>query len=118
MRKTKKDYADRKGVTQEPMVEEDLEQVSPLHCLMRSFCFCKLLGYHLRSETYQWTESPLKMGRAYIFFTDSIQEIKDEIYYITGITMDTADSSGTGGNTDKGDVCQQILTTYRHYYIS
>ena len=30
------DYHDRKGVTQLPLVEEDLNQVSPLHSLMRS----------------------------------------------------------------------------------
>ena len=31
--------------------------------------------------------------------------------------MDSADSTGKGGNTNKGDVCQRLLTDYRHVIV-
>ena len=30
--------------------------------------------------------------------------------------MDTADSTGKGGNTDKGDVCKRLMTSERHHF--
>ena len=47
VKKRRKDYSDRKGLTQEPLVDEDLSIVSPLHSLMRSYDFFQNLFYHL-----------------------------------------------------------------------
>ena len=30
--------------------------------------------------------------------------------------MGTADSTGKGGNTDKGDVCKRLMTSERHHF--
>ena len=30
--------------------------------------------------------------------------------------MDTTDSTGKGGNTDKGDVCKRLMTSERHHF--
>ena len=56
VKKAKGDYADRKGLTQEPLVDENLNMVSPLHSLMRTFSFVLTQMYHLQSETFVWTE--------------------------------------------------------------
>ena len=62
-----------------------------------------------------WIFTPIEW--AYKFNTDSIQQIKDDILWKTAITNDTANSSVTGGNRDKSDICQRILTTYRHRLV-
>ena len=60
----KSTYEDRKGVTQEPLVDDNsVFSVSPLHSLMRVFDFVKQLLYHLRSETFKWTHSQIILGR-------------------------------------------------------
>lgn len=117
VKKRKNDYEDRKGVTQNPIVQEDLNTVSPLHCLMRSFDFCLNLLYHLRSETFQWTESILQLGRAHQFLTAAKGEVKELVKEKTGIVMDAADPTGMGGNTNKGDVCARLLTDHRQVLV-
>ena len=37
MKKRKGDEADRKGVTQEPLIDDNLNDVSPVHVLMNTF---------------------------------------------------------------------------------
>ena len=102
LKRSRGDYGDRKGVTQQPLVDEDLNAVSPLHSLMRSFDFCKNLLYHLCSETYQWTESSLQLGRASVFLTKAKEEVREEILSQTGLPLDAADPTGMGGNQNKG----------------
>ena len=118
VKRKKKDYSDRHGITQEPLVDEDLEKVSPLHCLMRVWEFCQLMLYHLCSGTFIWTESAKKLGDdLHQSFTNAKQEVKACVKMKTGITMDAVDATGKGGNTNKGDVCQRLLTDFRHVIV-
>ena len=57
VKRSRGDYSDRKGLTQEPIVDENLNMVSPLHSLMRTFSFVLTLLYHLWAEIFLWTES-------------------------------------------------------------
>ena len=65
------DYSNRKGLTQEPVVDENLNMVSPLHSLMRSFSFALNLLYHLRAEIFVWTESSIWLGNSYRFLVQA-----------------------------------------------
>ena len=113
------DFSTRMGLTQEPIVDEDLNSVSPLHSLMRTFSFVLLLLYHLRSCIFMWTESSLQMGRSYRFFAQAKTEAKEHVKTCTGmgITMDAADLTGKGGNTNKGDVCQRLMTQHKDVLV-
>ena len=60
IRKQKADYSIRGGLTQEPVIQDDLKMISPLHSLLMCFGFILKLIYHLRSQTFYWTESEKK----------------------------------------------------------
>ena len=107
-----------KGLTQEPLVDENLNMVSPLHSLMRTFSFVLTLMYHLRSEIFLWTESTIRLGRSYRFLVKAKDEAKCIVQERTGIVMDAADPTGKGGSTNKGDVCQRLLTQHREVLVS
>ena len=98
VKKRKGDYLDRKGITQRPVAGEDLNDISPLHCVLRGFDFPVSLQYHLRSETFQWTESELNLGRATTFYKDAKTDIRANVKDATGISMDAADPTGNGIN--------------------
>ena len=118
LKRLRGDYADRKGVTQEPLADENMNSVSPLHSLMRSFDFVKSLLYHLRSETFQWTESTLQLGRSAPFFTKAKDEVRERVLEETGLPLDAADPTGMGGNSNKGDLCKRLLTDHREVLVS
>ena len=69
---------------------------------MISFDFCKNLLYHLRSETFQWTESSLQLGRSYQFLVKAKDEVREIVLKETGLPLDAADPTGMGGNSNKG----------------
>ena len=118
VKRKKGDYDDRKGLTQRPTVSIDLNMVSPLHSLMRSFDFLLTLLYHLRSETFKWTDSAKQLGDSYQRFVNAKEEVKSIVKEKTHIVMDAADPTGKGGNTNKGDVCERLLTTHRSVLVS
>ena len=105
-------------MTQQPQVEEDLNTVSPLHCLMRTFEFLIHLMYHLKSGVLKWTESSLQMGRAYQHYDVAKQQAKAYVKSQTGITMDAADPTGKGGSTNKGDVCKRLMDDHREVLVN
>ena len=117
VKRARGDYGDRKGLTQEPLVDENLNHVSPLHCLMRTFSFVLNLLYHLRAEIFLWTESSLRLGNSKQFLLQAQDESKALVKEKTGITMDAADPTGKGGNTNKGDVCQRLLVDHREVLV-
>ena len=69
IKKRKGDYSVRGGITQEPLIQENLHLVSPLHAIMRCLGFVLILIYHLMSGTFQLTESPKKLGEASQHYT-------------------------------------------------
>ena len=62
MKKRKGDEADRKGVTQEPLIDDNLNDVSHVHALMYTFKWLQQLAYFLNAESYLWTESAIELG--------------------------------------------------------
>ena len=118
IKKRKNDYETRGGLTQEPIVEDDLKMVSPLHCLMRCFDFVLKLIYHLMSETFQWTESNKKLGKHAESYFKAKNYAHEVIKQQTGIKVDIPDSAGKGGSTTTGNVCERMLKDYRYILVS
>ena len=118
IKRRKGDYSIRGGLTQEPLIQDVLNMVSPLHAIMRVLGFVLLLIYHLMSETFQWTESPTKLGGSNQRYTTAKEEARRKVYQQTGIKMDIPDATGKGGSTNTGNVCEQLLSDYRHILVS
>ena len=117
IKKRKGDEADRKGVTQEPLIDGNLNDISPVHALMNTFKWLQKLAYFLNAESYIWTESAIELGsHTKQIYDKCVDDCKILIRQKTGIRMDTADPSGKGGNTDKGDVCKRLMTSERHHF--
>ena len=95
-------YDDRKGLTQEPLIDDDsVFSISPLHCLMRCFDFVKNLLYFLRAETFQWTQSQAILGSKFQCLKAAKEEVKSKVLKETGEPLDAVDSTGQGGNASK-----------------
>lgn len=79
----------------------------------------KTLIYHLRSDTYIWSESQIKLGRAFGHY----QAAKDQIQHRLGepdinIPLDASDPTGMGGNANKGDLCKRLFVDHRELMVS
>ena len=81
-----------------------------MHSLLRSWDMIKHIMYHVHSGNYVWSDSQLELKQGYRFYLNSKAEIKAAVKNATGITMDAADPTGHGGNTDKGDICRRLMT--------
>ena len=75
VKKRKGDYDTRKGLTQEPIVKEDIAILSPLHALLRSFDFCCKIMQFLKARIFKWTESKIELGRSYAFLVNAKADI-------------------------------------------
>ena len=112
-------YADRKGLTQMPLVSDDsVISVSPLHALLRCFDFVKKLLYYLNAGIFQWTRSQIILGLSYRHLLNAEENIKHEIEQQTGLPLDAADPTGQGGNANKGDLCKRLLVDHRSLLVS
>ena len=112
------DYADRKGLTHEPLLEIDLNQVSPLHSLLRSFDFLLKLVYYQRAGICIWTESQVKLGPSYRHLMNAKEEVRRIAQSATSIPIDAADPTGKSGNVNKGDTCRAYLTKHRNVLVN
>ena len=91
----------RQGLTQEVMIDENLNMVSLLHCLLRIFDFTtKLMGF-LCAEIFVWSESQLVLGRSFAFLEKAKADIKEVVLARTGIPINAADPTGKEGNANK-----------------
>ena len=54
--KKRKDYESRFGVTNEPIIPEDVISVSPLHSILRGFDALMKITTHLHIGHYSWSE--------------------------------------------------------------
>ena len=75
--------------------------ISPLYSLLRCFGFILKLIYHLRSQTFYWTESEKKLGDSYEIYCKAKIEEREIFYSQTGIQMDIPDATGKGGTTNQ-----------------
>eukprot|EP00112_Aurelia_sp_Birch-Aquarium-sp1_P022767 Seg653.3 transcript_id=Seg653.3/GoldUCD/mRNA.D3Y31 product="hypothetical protein" protein_id=Seg653.3/GoldUCD/D3Y31 len=106
IKKRKGDYGIRKGLTQEPIVKENIAIISPLHALLRTFDFCCKITQFLKAGIFKWTESRIELGRSYAFLVNAKADIYSRVKSATGIVVGAADSSGHGGTTTNGNVCR------------
>ena len=92
VKKCRNDYADRKGLTQKPVLQDEgLLSVSPLHSVMRTFDFVKHLLYHLRAGIFEWSDAASKIGDRKPDLDKAKEDVKAHVKEETGITMDTSD---------------------------
>ena len=58
----KGDYDTRKGVTQEPITTEDINNMHPLHNLLRCFGWIFKICYHATAGHLKWSEAKLDVS--------------------------------------------------------
>ena len=112
------DYQVRKGVTNEPLVKEDISFVSPLHALLRTFDFCMKLINFLRAGIFKWSESKIALGQSYESLIKARSEVQKQIKMATGILVDAPDATGHGGSSTTGNVCRSLLENHRDVLCS
>ena len=85
---------------------------------MRSFDNILKLIYHLKSETFQWTESSHKLGKFADIYNTAKKDSRKLIDQQTGIKVDIPDAAGKGGTTTNGNVCERLLKDHRDVLVS
>ena len=65
-----------------------------------------------------WSESEKKLGNSYTVYCDAKRKSQEEVLEHTGIQMDMPDTTGKGGTTNTGNICERLLTDYRHILVS
>ena len=100
-------YNIRQGVTQEPIVKEDLNFVSPLHSYLRIWDFVLKLIIRLRVSHYNWTDS----DKSFMNFSIKTEKKKviDIISEMTGEKFEIADPTGHGGTSTNGPVIKRLF---------
>ena len=100
--KKRKDYGSRIGVTNEPIIPEDVISVSPLHSILRGFDALLKIITHLHVGHYDWNEG------AHI--SPTIKEARKILGYIISRDMSIKiDVPCQGGTSTNGVVLKNIL---------
>ena len=76
------------------------------------------LIYHLRSETFIWTESLKKLGEFTKIYHTAKSETHKIIYEETDIKVDIPDATGKGGTTSNGNVCERLMKDHKNVLVS
>ena len=109
------DYDDRKGITQDPITIEDINNLHPLHNLLRCFGWIFKICYHATAAHYSWSEAKLnvsnRIARALEFLKQAKEQIQAKVKEETSITMEKPDPTGHGGTSTTGNVASQMLNT-------
>ena len=111
----KGDYDTRKGVTQEPITKEDINNLHPLHNLLRCFGWIFKICYHATAGHFSWSEAKLdvsnRISRALQFLKKAKEEIQERVKEQTSITLEKADPTGHGGTSTTGNIAKLMLNT-------
>ena len=100
----------RLGVTQEPLISENVMTLSPLHSLLRTFDFIFKLLCLLRAGIFTWSENRNQLGHSYVFYQRSKDEIKTAIKDTLHLSIEVPDSTGKGGTTTNGNAINTLLS--------
>lgn len=104
------DYAVRKGVTQDPITTEDINNLHPLHNLLRCFGWIFKICYHATAGHLSWSEAKLdvsnRVARALLFLKQAKDEIQARVKEETSITLEKADPTGHGGTSTTGNIAK------------
>jgi len=112
------DYEVRIGVTQEPITTEDMNNLHPLHNLLRCFGWLYKICYHATAGHLSWSEAKLnvnnRVSRALVFIKNAKEEIQARVKQEASITLERLDPTGHGGTSTTGNLAKEILnTSYR-----
>ena len=111
----KEDYDVRKGVTQLPITTEDINNMHPLHNLLRCFGWIFKICYHAIAGHLSWSEAKLnvsnRVARALEFLKQAKEEIQARVKEETSITLEKADPTGHGGSSTTGNIAKVMLNT-------
>lgn len=101
--------ADRLGVTQAPMLKEEILIISSLHVMLRLFDFIVKLIVLLRAGIYRWSDTKSVLGNRYRFFVKAKQDLIDTVKRECHTTIEVPDSAGKGGTSTNGNDVQRLL---------
>ena len=104
-----KDFQSRLGVTQEPLIDADLQMISPLHTMLRTWDFIIKIIFFIRAEMYTFsTEANILKGKC-----DDYKKAKKDLIDIVkkemNIIIQVPDSTGKGGTSTNGNTVPIIL---------
>ena len=106
----KGDYDTRKGVTQEPITTEDINNMHPLHNLLRCFGWIFKICYHATAGHLKWSEAKLdvsnRVAQALAFLKQGKEQIQASVKEETSITLEKADPTGHGGTSTTGNIAK------------
>ena len=109
------DYEERQGITQDPITIEDINNLHPLHNLLRCFGWIFKICYHATAAHYSWSEAKMnvsnRIARALDFLKQAKEQIQAKVKEETSITMEKPDPTGHGGTSTTGNVASVILNT-------
>ena len=106
----KGDYDTRKGVTEEPITTEDINNMHPLHNLLRCFGWIFKICYHATAGHLKWSEAKLdvsnRVAQALAFLKQGKEQIQASVKEETSITLEKADPTGHGGTSTTGNIAK------------
>ena len=106
------DYDTRKGVTQEPITSENINNMHPLHNLLRCFGWIFKICYHATAGHLKWSEAKLdvsnRVAQALAFLKQAKEQIQAKVKEETSITLEKADPTGHGGTSTTGNIAKVI----------
>ena len=100
---------ERLGVTQEPLIAEEILILSPLHVMLRLFDFLVRLIILLNAGIFTFSDNKNVLNRLYPFFLLSKQKLIDEVKEAFTMTIEVPDSTGKGGTSTTGNSVHTIL---------
>ena len=104
-----KDFQSRLGVNQEPLKDCDLQMLSPLHTMLRTWDFIFKLLCFLKAETYIFSPELNVLKEKYDDYKRSKKYIIDKVQNDTHITIEVPDPTGKGGTSTNGNTVSNIL---------
>ena len=98
-----------------PRTTEDINNLLPLHNLLRCFGWIFKICYHATAGYLSWSEAKLDVSnhvaRALQFLKNAKEEIQARVKEQTSITLEKADPTGHGGTSTTGNIAKVMLNT-------
>ena len=101
------DYQVRKGVTQDPITTEDMNNLHPLHNLLRCFGWIFKICYHATTAYHSWSEANICISnhasKPLEVLKQAKMQIQAKVKEETSLTLEKPDSTGHGGTSTTGN---------------
>ena len=103
------DFQSRLGVTQEPLIDADLQMISPLHTMLRTWDFIIKIICFIRAEMYTFSTEANILKDKYDDYKKAKKSLIDIDKKEIDIIMEVPDSTGKGGTSTNGNTVPIIL---------